>query len=167
MGFWELRQRGELPYQSSLLLCGFTTGVVYGGLSSEILIFLLSIATLPTGGIEGMLFLWTIGQFIGVIPAAFIGLVFGLIMAFVFQTIRLDFSVPMGLLLGLGVATLLALIGLTLIAWLQSSLLLLVLWAWDAYWLTLPTVVLYLISGGLCGAELAICKRLILARESD
>jgi len=164
MGFWDLRREGKLPYQSNLLLCGFTAGLVLGALSSEIMVVLSSIF-LHSDGISDMLFILLEGQFIAVVPAVFIGMLFGVLISLAFRINGPDLTVRAGAILGLVAASVLAVIILFPVAQWLSSAVPLSGWPKDAYWLTFPTLVVYLVSGALCGVELAICKTVIHGRR--
>lgn len=160
-----LKANGELPYQQNLLLCGFTSGLWAALIGSEIYVCILALISLITNGdLLGALFWIIFGQIYGVFPSLFIGLLFGSLMAVVFQFLRIQMTLLKGVILGFALALFEGILLVAAITFTQYSANLISL-SFSSIeepllWAVLPIIVIYLLSGAWCGRELANCKLL-------
>lgn len=92
------------PHQTSLILCGFVSGLIAGAVSAEIYTIGLGIlAGAIDKNIPALFFVVLLGQLYGVLPALILGSLLGTISGFIFKYIPSDSSKMQSIIISLGV----------------------------------------------------------------
>jgi hypothetical protein len=154
------------PYQTSLLLCGCTCGIMSGGIAAEI--FTVGLGTfilVADKNFAAFILVILIGQLYGVVPAILIGALFGALTGILFKFIPAGLSRLKQVLIGVGF-NLLTWIGLwiglliSLIAWLRPQYLPPDFAVTVFVWMS-PFFIFYLAAAVWSSLELGTCKDIL------